>query len=125
MFINVSNHVSEKWSVEQTQAAKKYGDIKDLIFPQISTLFTSADIDRLVDKYINEILNITNKYPEDCTLAVMVQGEFVFTFRLVTELKKAGITAVAARTERKAIEKVENGITKTTSEFKFAGFMEY
>lgn len=55
----------------------------------------------------------------------MVQGEFVFTFRLVTELKKAGITAVAARTERKAIEKVENGITKTTSEFKFAGFMEY
>lgn len=126
MFINVSNHVSEKWSKEQREAAEQYGKIVDFNFPNIKPELTSYDIDGLVDKFKEDIiLAVTQKFPEENRFAVMVQGEFIFTFRLVTELKKAGIKVVASRSERKVVEKVENGITKTTSEFKFAGFMEY
>ena len=125
MFINISNHPSERWSKEQQEAAQQYGTIKDLQFPNINLSLLSEDINKLVDNFIADVLILTNEVPEDNQLIVMVQGEFIFTFRLVFELKKAGIKVVAARSERKVVEKVENGITKTTSEFKFAGFMEY
>lgn len=125
MFINVSNHVSEKWSKEQREAAEQYGTIKDLQFPNINPSLKSEDINKLVDNFIADVLILANEVPEDNQLIVMVQGEFIFTFRLVFELKKAGIKVVAARSERKVVEKVVDGVTKKDSEFKFAGFMEY
>lgn len=125
MFINISNHPSARWSKEQKEAAEQYGVVKDLTFPNIKPTLTSKNINELVNSIIGDVLTLTNEFPEDNILTVMVQGEFIFTFRLVTELKKAGIKTVAAKTERRVIEKVEDGITKSISEFKFAGFMEY
>lgn len=124
MFINLSNHPSEKWSDKQLEEAKKYGDVVDMQFPQISTELRSADIDALVFEYylkIKELRRDEVKKP----FVVMVQGEFVFTYRLVSALKNEEIMAVAARTERVVKEIVEDGIPKKVSEFNFAGFMEY
>lgn len=134
MFINLSNHPSEKWSDKQLEEARKYGTIYgkiiDMPFPQISPTATSEEIDELVNEYYQKILEsipieriifINNEK----SFAVLVQGEFVFTYRLVNLLKDKGIIVVAARTERKVKELVENGIPKKVSEFNFAGFMEY
>jgi hypothetical protein len=124
MFINLSNHSSEKWSNKQLEEAKKYGDVMDMPFPQISTELTSADIDALVFEYYLKIKEL-RRDEEKKPFVVMVQGEFVFTYRLISALKNEEIIAVAARTERVVKEIVEDGITKKISEFNFAGFMEY
>ena len=125
MFINVSNHPSDKWSVEQKREAEKYGEIIDVTFPQISTESTSEELNSLVDDFIRNNLAMKTKSLDIKDEVFMVQGEFVFTFRLVTMLKKLGIKAVSARSERNVKEINENGVTKKISEFKFAGFMEY
>lgn len=125
MFINVSNHPSDKWSVEQKREAEKYGEIIDVTFPQISAENTSEELNSLVDDFIRNNLAMKTKSVDIKDLVIMVQGEFVFTFRLVTMLKKLGIKAVSARSERNVKEINENGVTKKISEFKFAGFMEY
>ncbi len=125
MFVNVSNHPSDKWSVEQKREAEKYGEIIDVTFPAISTESTSEELNNLVDDFIRNNLAIKTKSVDIKDLVVMVQGEFVFTFRLVTMLKKLGIKAVSARSERKVKEINENGVAKKISEFQFAGFMEY
>lgn len=125
MFVNVSNHPSDKWSVEQKREAEKYGEIIDVTFPQISAENTSEELNSLVDDFIRNNLAMKTKSVDIKDLVIMVQGEFVFTFRLVTMLKKLGIKAVSARSERNVKEINENGVTKKISEFKFAGFMEY
>lgn len=35
MFINFTNHSSEKWSGEQRMAAERYGEIVDIPFPSV------------------------------------------------------------------------------------------
>ena len=67
-----------------------------------------------------------NKVLEYHNPVVMLQGEFIFTFRLATKLKAAGIKVVAGRSERIVVERVNSeGIPVKKSEFHFAGFMEY
>ena len=112
MFINLSNHALQNWSLKQKEEASKYGKLIDLPFPNISPYADSVEIDRLVEKYYNPV--------------VMLQGEFIFTFRLATKLKAAGIKVVAGRSERIVVESVNSeGIPVKKSEFHFAGFMEY
>lgn len=125
MFINVSNHPSSKWGVEQKREAEKYGEIIDVTFPAISTESTSEELNNLVDDFIRNNLAVKTKLVDIKDVVFMVQGEFVFTFRLVTMLKKLGAKVVSARSERNVKEINENGVTKKISEFKFAGFMEY
>ena len=36
MFVNLSNHSSDKWDEPQLSAAKLYGDIEDISFPIIA-----------------------------------------------------------------------------------------
>ena len=119
VFINLSNHISAKWSEKQKAAAAVYGQITDLPFPAIDPYFKNADIDRLVDTYYEKIMS----YEEP---AVMLQGEFVFTFRLVTRLKQQGIPVLAACSVRKATEYIgEDGRTLRESEYEFVKFREY
>ncbi|MCR5123421.1 MAG: hypothetical protein K6B74_13495 [Ruminococcus sp.] len=118
-FINISNHPSERWSDKQKSTAERYGEIVDLSFPPISPYADSDEIDRLVSEYCGK----TEEH--DCA-AVMVQGEFVFTYRLVGRLKEKGITVLSACSERRAAEHTdESGNTVKTSEFVFVGFREY
>lgn len=119
MFINLSNHTSAKWSVSQKAAANIFGEIVDIPFPAVSPYITSQELDALVLEYFNKI----QEYPD---AVVMVQGEFVFTYRMIVLLKKQGIRVVAAQSERKSIEFVdENKNTRRESVFEFIRFMEY
>lgn len=119
VFINLSNHSSENWSEEQRLAAEKYGDIVDVPFPQIPAAADGCDI----DEQVNEYLGILSKYE---TAAVMLQGEFVFTYRLVSALKERRITVLAACSERVSYEFADkDGNTQRTSKFVFVKFREY
>lgn len=101
MFINLSNHALQNWSLKQKEEAVKYGELIDLPFPNISPYADSVEIDRLVEKYFNKVLEYHNP-------VVMLQGEFIFTFRLSTKLKAAGIKVVAGRSERIVVESVNS-----------------
>ncbi len=120
MFLNCTNHPSAGWEEAQIEAANALGgEIVDLPFPAIRQDFSSDEIDQLVGQYLETL----QSYAEP---VVLVMGEFVFTYRLVTALKQAGIKAVATNSERRAVEtKREDGSVMKQSVFVFARFLEY
>lgn len=125
MFINLSNHPSEGWGNEQIEEAQKYGDIVDVAFPQIAVSADSSDIDDLANEKYAEICNILKGHQDESN-AIMVEGEFVFTYRMVTILKSAGMHVVVAVTQRISSEELQpDGEIKKYSRFRFEGFREY
>ena len=119
MFINISNHRSDRWGEKQLQMASRFGEIIDIPFPEVDPYGTSEYIDELVEEYFEKIM----KYDRP---TVMLQGEYLFTYRLVRRLKDAGIRVVAGCSDRRTIEYInENGFTERKSEFEFVGFKEY
>ena len=116
MFINLSNHPSSGWSLEQLKAAKKYGEGIDLAFPNIEPSFTSKDVNELADVTAEGILEI------DAHAVVHIMGEMTFTFMVVTRLKEMGIKCIASTTERKT---TYNDDGTKLSEFSFVKFREY
>lgn len=118
-FINISNHSSKSWSKEQLREARLFGEVIDLPFPDIDPLWDDEKTDALVQKYFEAV----TAYEAP---TAMVQGEFVFSYRLVSRLKEANIKTVAACSKRQSVETAdENGITTKTSQFVFEGFKEY
>ena len=119
MFVNVSNHPSSLWLKNQRKNAMEYGEIVDVAFPAIYKEYNSSKYDELVEEYLEKILILQ---PE----AVMVQGEFIFTYRLVKELKERSIKVLSSRSERVSKEfKDENDVIHKHSIFEFVGFQEY
>jgi len=119
MLINLSNHPSDQWGEKQRACAAVYGEILDMRFPQIDPCASSEDIDKLVGSCYERIMAYGKP-------AVMLQGEYIFTYRLVTRLKAAGITVLAGCSARRTTEYVnEDGKTIKKSEFEFVGFKEY
>jgi len=116
MFINLTNHPSSGWSEEQQKAAKEYGEVVDLSFPNIEPYFTSKDINELADETI-ECIKLLDTNP-----VVHVMGEMTFTYAVVSQLKANGITCVASTSER-LVKMMPDG--KKISEFKFVQFREY
>ena len=119
MFINVSNHPSDKWSDQQLLAAREYGGIIDIPFPQIDPETSTGDISALAHDYMLKIEGYRDA-------VVMVQGEFTFSYALIKRLREKNIIVVAACTRRKAEEQVmPDGTTLKNSIFEFGGFREY
>ena len=48
MFINYTNHPSASWGEKQMDEAKKYGEIVDMPFPNISPQMTVQELTELV-----------------------------------------------------------------------------
>ena len=118
-FINLSNHPSDKWSDEQLVAGKEYGEIIDIQFPAIDPNISNQEMNILVDEYYNLIQEYDHP-------VVMIQGEFVFTYRMVNKLKRNGIKAVTSCTARIVTEKFQaDGTLEKTSLFRFVCFREY
>ena len=115
MLINLTNHPSVAWTAEQIEAAKEYGEIVDMPFPQVNPESDEDEINNLANKYFREIID--NKEVD----AVHLMGEMNFTFALVTKLKLRGITCIASTTKRETVE--ENGVK--ISKFKFVRFRRY
>ena len=118
MFINFTNHISTEWSTAQMAAARAYGEIIDIPFPAVLSDASANDINAIADEYVDRIMQTNPK-------AVMCQGEFTLTFAVFSKLKSRGITVVAACSERKKVEHVENGATHKTIVFEFKQFREY
>lgn len=115
MLLNLSNHPSLNWSEAQKQAAAaKYGEIRDLPFPQIDPEWEAAQVRQLAEEYESEIR-------ENNPTAVHIMGEMTFCFKLITRLNAIGILCIASTTERIVMEK--EGVK--TSTFKFVQFREY
>lgn len=117
MFINLTNHPSEKWSEEQRNAACKYGEVVDMSFPIIEPTFTKEDILHFVKVYLEMIEGIM-----DDNTVVHVMGEMTFTYNIVYALKSLGIPCLASTTERNTTMTPDG---KKISEFKFVQFREY
>lgn len=118
MFINLTNHPSSQWDERQTKAARQFGEIEDMAFPQVNPNDSREDIEAIAEETAKSIVEKSH----DCDVTVHIMGEMTFVYNLVFRLKSMGIRCVASTTER--IVKDNDDGTKT-SEFSFVGFREY
>ena len=116
--INFSNHPSELWGEKQLNAAKIYGEIKDIAFPAINPEACDNQIEELADQYIKEILS----FQKEGMITVHIMGELTFTFMVVSQLKAMGIKCIASTSERNA-EDMTDG--RKISDFQFVRFRSY
>ncbi len=101
------------------EAARKYGQIIDLAFPQVDSCATAEDIAKLADVYAGYILDYN-------PAAVMCQGEFTLVYSVIRRLQRQGVLCLAACSERRTIEeKQPDGSVKKTAIFAFSRFREY
>lgn len=118
-FVNHTNHPSRNWEEKQRQAAKGYGALEDMPFPGIPADWGEEEVRRLAEE--NGHIIIARR-----PAAVLVQGEFTYTFALVSRLKAAGIPVFAACSERRVRERVnEAGEIVKESHFAFCRFRAY
>jgi hypothetical protein len=118
MFFNISNHPTTKWSAEQANAAMALGgELRDIQFPNVPTLATTAAVSALADMLAAQV--------GDNDVA-MVQGEFTLVYATLARLRARGIRVVAACTERKVQEVAKSdGTVEKTAIFAFATFRDY
>lgn len=116
--LNFSNHPSKYWGQEQLEAAREYGDIKDVPFPVVSPDANHDEIQYLANLYVDEILSYANEHH----ITVHVMGELTLTFLVVSLLKERGIECIASTTERSTEFISDN---KKISDFHFVRFRKY
>ena len=117
-FLNLSNHPSTNWSEEQLTAARIFGEIKDLPFPNIDESLDETGIEALTDDYLAQIKELSGGEP--CTVHIM--GEMTFTYALVNKLKAEGYTCVAS-TSIRDVELLPDGSKQVR--FHFCRFRKY
>ena len=115
VFVNISNHPSDRWSDDQRRAALQIADqIIDLPFPNVPP---EASTKEAVEIGLELLMGL----PEG-TVAAMVQGEFTLTTFLVRALQMRGVTPYAATTERR-VEELPDG--RKVTQFRFVQFRRY
>lgn len=119
IFLNISNHPMETWGEEQKDAIDEKWAI-DMPFPNIPS--DKERIFGIVLEFKDKIIALANALEAD-HVTCHVMGDMVFTFKLVTELKKYSyIDCVESTTSRDVVYN-EDG-TKT-SKFTFGIFRQY
>lgn len=117
--INLTNHSSDKWDKDQIKEAEKYGEIKDIKFPDVDPKLSKEEVDLLAQEYNKKILDMSPS-------AVLCQGEYSFTFALTNMLLENNIIVLAACSERTTIEIIDcEGMTNRQSQYKFIKFRKY
>ena len=120
MFVNLSNHASDNWSQAQRDAAQGLGGpILDFEFPEVPPEDDFAGVERIAEQ-------ITATAMEWKPLAVMVQGEFTLTYRLVKifELRKVPCYAATSRRVTETFQEA-GGATVKKTRFEFVRFRRY
>ena len=112
MFVNLSNHSSDKWDEPQLSAAKLYGDIEDISFPIIAAEDDEASISILADQYCNKICALYQPRRD----VIHVMGEMCFSFALIKRLQKKGFVCLASTTERN-VKEGELGLKEVCFQF--------
>lgn len=118
VFVNHTNHPSERWDAAQREAAQRLGELIDMPFPNIPPDWGSEEVERLAGETAERIAALA-------PAAVLCQGEFTYAFKLIELLKARGIRTLAATSERVVSEQVEAGVLKRTYVFSFCRFREY
>lgn len=118
-FINFTNHPSAFWDECQRLEALRYGDeILDIPFPDIPATATETEIIRLAEEYADKLQSFS-------PAAVLCQGEFTFSYQIITLLLEYEIPVVAACSRRSVIEEHSEGKTIKHAEYKFIKFRHY
>lgn len=117
LFLNLSNHPSSAWSEKQLVAARAYGDVVDMAFPNVPPCATEEDIDKMAVDCVDKIVERAG----DAVPTVHVMGEMSLTFKVVQLLNDRGIRCVCSTTQRIVTE--QDG--KKVTEFQFERFREY
>ena len=119
IFINHTNHTSKQWNELQISAANAYGQIVDLPFPPIPSSASTDDVLKIVNENLQKILELS-------PAAVLCQGEFIYTYKIVEQLKQHNILVLAACSERIVSQDIQqDGTTRSVSIFQFVRFREY
>lgn len=114
MFINFTNHTSKLWDKAQLEAAKEYGEIVDLGYPNVSPGSTREEVYQLGEECYRRIMEYQPS-------AVLCQGEYTLVCYLVRRLQESRVLVLAACTQRSCYM-VGN---EKRSVFEFVQFREY
>ncbi len=133
MLVNFTNHPSSAWPAEEmTAAIAQYGQVQDYMFPNVEPRAGTEDVRSIAKTCVKEIMAILSQDNKEDPYgyAVLCQGEFTLAYAVSSTLMREQINRVpvkvlAATTERKVIEKIEDGVIKKISEFRFVQFREY
>ena len=108
MLINCTNHPYEMWSEAQRSGAGCFGGVLDFPFPQIDPRMTTEELRELAGKTAAQIGGM---HPE----AVLLAGEFSFTFMLADKLLTDGVRVVCSCSRRMTTEtgKPDGTVEKT------------
>ena len=120
MFINISNHPSDFWQMEQLKEAEKFGEIVDYPFPVVSPYLNEEQLSVLADDTVSKVLETVRHDVKNCVLHIM--GEMTLTYMLVSRFRKLGFSCIASTTSRQS--EVHQDGTKI-SHFVFVRFREY
>lgn len=120
MLINISNHPYARWQTAQREAAKAYGEVMDMPFPNVPPQATTAQVEIMAVGAINDILSMMQQH-DNPTTTIHLMGEMTFTYILLNKLRAQGIPCVASTTERSIT--MEGNLKKTI--FKFIQFRPY
>jgi glutamate dehydrogenase/leucine dehydrogenase len=110
MFLNISNHSSDKWSTQQLQAARQYGNIENYPFPNVKPSATTEEVTALA----RTVLEYARMGEPSGT--AMIQGEATLCWELTRMFHALGWNVVVATSERVVVEG-ENGVKTATFEF--------
>lgn len=115
-FINFSNHPATKWGEAQLAAARTFGEVLDLSFPNVPVEAGACDITDMADQICSQI-------PVDAV--VMAQGEWTLTYAVTKRLRARG-TRVVVTCSRREVEETqgEDGSTRKVAVFRFCGFRD-
>lgn len=113
LFINLSNHSSEKWSNEQIDATNG-AKIIDIRFPNINPHWDEKELNDCVQFFFHEIED-TCKENNISTATVHLMGETGFVCRLGRLLFSKFFTVVHSTTERIVEEK--DGVKQSIFQF--------
>jgi hypothetical protein len=124
MLINLSNHPSSIWSVDQRGTAERhYGTVEDLPFPAIDPEWTTEQVAERAEEYAVKCLEKLKKASLlNQPNAVHIMGELTFCFALVNHLKERGIVCIASTTKRNSVNLSEG---KREMTFQFVKFRSY
>jgi len=128
MLINLSNHPSEKWNTEQTNASiALFGHTEDLPFPQVNPAADFDEIQEMAQHCFDECMQMFADFeahnPErDKPNAVHLMGEFTLVYVLTNLFRNRGIQCVASTTQRNVLEEKDG---KKTLIFNFVQFRPY
>lgn len=118
ILINLSNHPFKTWGEKQKEAAKKYGDVIDIPFPDIDP--DAERLDQLVDDYFHKITDYT---APDTDVSLHIMGEMTFVYQLVYNLQEWSFIKCIASTTRRIVTMGPDGVKKSV--FEFVRFREY